>query len=194
MSRAVLTLVNYFGCLALAASLACSPEAPQERTVEEAEPAQPAVQTVDTAPEPGEPIRPEAAATAPPAAAPPAAPQRADSPLVGTWRLQPAVTPRPGAPGIRMTLVIDSVRADRLFGRLRHYFAGNMGIDPSQFRPFEGGVSDGEVTIRIEHADPAGPGLLFAGRVAGDTVRLATFAIGPDSLSRDAAWILVKGR
>lgn len=93
-----------------------------------------------------------------------------------------------------MTVVIDSVRAERLYGRLVHYFSGNVGIDPARFRPFEGTLSDGDLAIAIEPEDPTGPGVGFAGRVSGDTVYLTTFALGPDTLSQDADWVLIGER
>jgi hypothetical protein len=131
-----------------------------------------------------------------PAAAPrqtETAPQRAThSQLVGNWHLRPAAPIRRGGPGIRLTLTIDSVSAQHLYGRLAHYFAGNVGMDPSDYTPFVGSGSQGEVAMRLEHRDPAGPALAFAGRVSGDTIALDTFVIGPDTLSRDADWILVR--
>ena len=81
-----------------------------------------------------------------------------------------------------------------MHGRLVHYFAGNVGVDPTRFRPFEGSLSDGTVALTIEHTDPVALPIVLAGPVSGDTVHLATFALGPDTLSRDAAWVLVRER
>ncbi|UCF41368.1 MAG: hypothetical protein JSW43_03290 [Gemmatimonadota bacterium] len=113
--------------------------------------------------------------------------------LAGDWHLRPAAPLRPGPLGMRLTLTIDSVRDAQLYGRLVHYVSGNVGIDPARFRPFEGTVSAGALAIAIEDADPAGVGLGFAGQVSGDTIHLTTFALGADTLSRDAIWLLVRG-
>jgi hypothetical protein len=113
--------------------------------------------------------------------------------LTGDWHLRPAAPRRPGPGGIQLTLTIDSVREAQVFGHLVHYFSGNVGIDPARFRPFEGSRSDDALAIAIEPAEPAGPGIRFAGRVSGDTIHLTTFALGTDTLSHDTAWMLVRG-
>ncbi len=125
----------------------------------------------------------------------PGRPRTPPPPARSSWtplHLRPAAPIRRGGPGIRLTLTIDSVSAQHLYGRLAHYFAGNVGMDPSDYTPFVGSGSQGEVAMRLEHRDPAGPALAFAGRVSGDTIALDTFVIGPDTLSRDADWILVR--
>lgn len=179
-------------CLAaaLAAVLGCSGESPdpQPEGTPQTPTALPLV--VDSAPQGAETAGVEPAAAARAADSAPRLPQ--GSPLLGNWHLRPAAPIRRGGPGIRLTLTIDSVRAERLYGRLAHYFAGNVGMDPSHYAPFVGTASAHGVAMRLEHRDPAGPALAFAGQVAGDTVHLATFAIGPDTLSRDADWILVR--
>jgi hypothetical protein len=158
--------------------LGCAQEAPVERPGQVTDTPAPQAIIADSAP-----------------VAPPAAPQvESASPLVGNWQLRPAAPLRRGPGGIQMTLTIDSARAERVFGRLAHYFAGNVGLDPAGFQPFEGTLTDGAVAITLEHTDPAGPSIGFAGELSGDTVHLETFALGPDTLSRYANWVLVRYR
>ena len=176
----------------MAVVLGCSGGSPDTRVGETPDTPTTRPPVVDSAPQL---VGPDSVADQPAAAPRQAevAPQcAAHSPLVGNWHLRPAAPIRQGGPGIRLTLTVDSARAERLYGRLAHYFAGNVGMDPSDYAPFVGTVSDGGVAIRLEHRDPAGPALEFAGRVSGDSVYLTTFAIGPDTLSRDADWILVR--
>lgn len=100
---------------------------------------------------------------------------------VGTWTLAPP----PGAdrPGIQLTIAIDSARSGTLWGRMTHYFAGNMGIDASRLAPFEGTLSaDGRVEFAVEWSGGQAPGFAFAGTLTGDTITLSRLKIGPDEV------------
>jgi hypothetical protein len=156
----------------------CSPEAPVERPG----------QTLDT------PAPQAVIADSAPVALPAAAQVESASRPAGNWHLRPAAPLRRGPGGIQLTLMIDSLRAERLYGRLVHFFSGNVGIDPASFQPFEGSLADGAVAITLDHTDPTGPSIEFAGLLSGDTIHLATLAFGPDTLSRDTEWLLVRGR
>lgn len=115
-------------------------------------------------------------------------------PIVGRWSLERDTRPEPPVSGIQLGITIDSVRGDVLHGRLTHYFSGNVGADPSRFRPFEGSVStDTIVRIPIVLVDSDAPGIMLVGRLAGDAIVLATFVLGPDTVSgRGGRWLLVR--
>jgi hypothetical protein len=170
----------------MTAFLGCSREAPVERPGQTLDTPAPQAVIADSAPDampaPEQPRGDSAAQV------------ESASPLAGNWHLRPAAPLRPGPGGIQMTLSIDSLRADRMYGRLVHFFSGNVGIDPASFRPFEGTLADGAVAITLEHTDPTGPSIEFAGQLSGDTIHLATLAFGPDTLSRDTDWLLVRDR
>jgi hypothetical protein len=191
MPRANRTIAHF---AALAALLACAAESPDTGGGEAPDTPTARPLVVDAAAPPTGSVSMAAERAATPRQTDVAPQQTAHSPLVGNWHLRPAAPIRQGGPGIRLTLTIDSVRAERLYGRLAHFFAGNVGMDPSDYAPFVGSASEGEVAMRLEHRNPAAPALAFAGRVSGDTIALDTFVIGPDTLSRDADWILVRER
>ncbi len=112
---------------------------------------------------------------------------------VGQWSLVHEPVHQPSGPGIRLTIAIDSVRGTNVYGRLVQYFAGNVGADPSVFRPFTGTVSaDGSLSIPITPVDPAALGLVLVGRLGGDSIHLRTFVLGPDTVSGTGRWLLLK--
>ncbi len=75
-------------------------------------------------------------------------------------------------------------------------FSGNVGIDPSQFQPFRGVLSDAAgVTLEIARSESAEPGLAFRGTLREDTVRLDVFVVGRDTLSHIVpGWQLLRQR
>jgi hypothetical protein len=93
-----------------------------------------------------------------------------------------------------MELQIDSVVEGALYGRLRNYFAGNVGAGADEFPHFAGSVdSVGLVTIAIGHATVAASGFELHGTASPDTILLDTFVIGPDTVRQDGAvWRLVR--
>ena len=112
--------------------------------------------------------------------------------LVGVWQL--ASEPPQPMPGLRMAFTVDSVRESHYFGRLTHYFAGNVGGNLAEFRPFSGSVvPGGRVEFRVDRDDPAELGLVVAGLNRADTIHVDTLIIGPDTLpQRDRRWFLTK--
>ncbi|MFQ6045838.1 MAG: hypothetical protein ACE5PT_05670 [Gemmatimonadales bacterium] len=100
---------------------------------------------------------------------------------VGRWTLAPPAGER--RPAIQLSIAIDSARSDSLWGRMTHYFAGDMGIDVSHLAPFAGTASaDGRVEFAVEWIDGRAPGFAFAGKLAEDTITLTSLKIGPDEL------------
>lgn len=116
--------------------------------------------------------------------------------LAGSWELGLHPPPQRAAPGIRLTVTIDSVRDGNLYGRLTHLFAGNVGFDPSAYRPFRGAIEgDSLVHVPISRADTDAGRLILRGRLGRDTIRLTTFVIGPDTLKGGASvWVLSRRR
>lgn len=112
--------------------------------------------------------------------------------LVGTWSLEHP--PAPAGPGIHLELHVDSVAGGSVHGALLTYFAGNLGAGASDFPHFAGTVTpSGAVEIQIGHADVDGAGFRFAGVIAGDTIPLSLFVVGPDTLSGGGVvWRLVR--
>ncbi len=118
--------------------------------------------------------------------------QMAVAGLQGDWVLH-AEPPLP-ATGMRITVTVDSVRGPDVFGRLTHFFSGNVGTDPLEYHPFTGSVDDeGDVAFTIEKRDRPLMGIEVAGQVHGDTLRLRNFVIGPDTVTGgNRAWFFVK--
>jgi hypothetical protein len=89
---------------------------------------------------------------------------------------------------------VDSAGPDILSGRVAFMSSGDVVLDPAMFRPFTGDLGpDGAVTLAVEPARAGAPRLVLAGRLAGDTIRLRTFAIGRDTVTRgEARWYLVR--
>ena len=126
---------------------------------------------------------------------PPGPPDEAAG-LIGTWVLEPAAPAAPHGPlrGFQLGIVVDSARSDTLWGRVTHYMAGDMGVDPSEFRPFQGTVSpEGAVSITVDRARGGIPAFVLGGRWRGDTLSLSTFKIGPDEATGPTSvWYLVR--
>lgn len=114
--------------------------------------------------------------------------------LLGNWELR-RIPPR-SMPGLSLTLQIDSTRGARYFGRLIHYFAGDVGQDPSDYEAFADSIRrDDHLIFTIRAVDRRMLGMVMAGRLTADTVELETFVLGPDTLSDGPfRWILVRGR
>ena len=114
--------------------------------------------------------------------------------LTGDWQLRSEPPQR--LPGLRITIAVDSVRGSRAFGKLTHYFSGDVGGDPSDYEPFTDSLrQDGTVAFLMPTVDMDYPGIAMLGRFAADTIRLATFVLGPDTLSNGPRrWYLVRQR
>jgi hypothetical protein len=112
--------------------------------------------------------------------------------LPGYWVLEHEPVTR--GPGIQLELELDSVVRSVVYGRLAHYFAGDIGVDPTSFPRLTGTLTDADyLTIRIEHAEVEAAGFELAGQVAGDTIPLDLWVIGPDTIGRTGAgWRLVR--
>lgn len=104
-------------------------------------------------------------------------------PMLGEWALTVGDVSG-GTPGLRLTLVVDSGTSEAFFGRVTHFFSGNVGLDPRIFRPFRGTVSeDGRVEIPIEPATSDAPPLHLGGRLRGDALQLDSFTVGRDTIT-----------
>ena len=112
--------------------------------------------------------------------------------LVGNWDL--AADPPLAPPGLHMSFTVDSVDGATYFGRLSHYFSGNVGGDLAAFKPFVGSMSDDDlVEFRVDQVDPAMLGIVVVGRLGADTIHTNALIIGPDTVSNgDRSWFLVK--
>jgi len=120
---------------------------------------------------------------------------RAAVALLGDWELRSDPPQRP--PGFSLTITVDSAADSHYFGRLTHYFAGNVGRDPREFEAFRDSVrTDGVVRLAIPTVDRDMLGIVMEGSVtAADTIRLNLFVLGPDTLSGGIRrWALVKVR
>jgi len=115
------------------------------------------------------------------------------APIVGNWILE--TTPPESLPGRMLLEVrIDSVSAGRLYGRLVHYFAGDVGVDSSAFPQFDGEIGGARVVQLVIRA-AANPSAAFrlTGPLGRDTIPLETFIVGPDTLSgHERDWRLVR--
>ncbi len=118
--------------------------------------------------------------------------QSADAHLVGNWLLR-ADPPLP-PDGLRITVTIDSAKSSNVFGRISHYFSGNVGTDPREYRPFVGVLkARGGVEFTIDKTDPTLPGLSVVGQFAADTLRCQRLLLGPDTLTGgNREWLFVK--
>jgi hypothetical protein len=179
-------------CCALALSVAgCGSERPaaDEPPEEMAPPADTAVQEAEQ-PEPAEAeaSRPDPAEARPAADPPPPAPSY--PPVVGDWELE--LDPATRGPRTQIHIAIDSARGGSVYGRLTRYFAGDFGLDVSQFDPFQGDLSeDGQVRIPIRSGKIGE--MLLDGTVSSDTIVLSTLRIGPDVIdARGGRWLMVR--
>jgi len=120
-----------------------------------------------------------------------AAPQSAAQ-LLGEWDLN-SNPPLP-MPGLRIAFTVDSVWESTYFGRLTHYFAGNVGGNMRDFKPFAGSLDqEKRVEFKAERRDPTALGIVVAGLLRADTIHVDTLIIGPDTLpQRDRQWFLTK--
>lgn len=114
------------------------------------------------------------------------------NPMVGAWAL--SASAHMNAPGLRLSLAIDSGVANEFHGHITLFFSGDLGIDPSAFAPFRGTVTtDHLVRIPVESSPPGGTKMYLAGRLVGDTIRLTTFTIGRDTVAAEEGhWLLVR--
>lgn len=112
--------------------------------------------------------------------------------LVGDWDLtsDPPLPP----PGLHMSFTVDSADSPRYYGRLSHYFSGNVGADLTAFKPFVGSMDEHDlVEFRVDQVDPAMLGIVVQGRLGVDTIHTNALIIGPDTVSGgDRRWFLVK--
>ena len=112
---------------------------------------------------------------------------------VGDWllRADPPLPPE----GLRITVTVDSAASSALFGRISHFFSGDVGTDPREYLPFTGSVApSGEVAFTIEKRDPTLLGLSLVGEIVGDTLRCHRLVLGPDTLTGgNRSWWFVRG-
>ena len=116
--------------------------------------------------------------------------------LLGTWHLATAESGDRPNPGMRLTLTVDSASANTFHGRVASFFSGNVGIDPRNYRPFVGQIEPPDTTVRliIEPVDPKAPMIGIEGRVAGDSIAIATLTIGRDTLGAARPMFFVRER
>jgi hypothetical protein len=146
--------------------------------------------------------RPAGGGTAPPpvaalpfAGAPPTgATQPTD--LRGTWALRRIPT-LAGTP--QLELAVDSMDGDRFRTRVAFYMAGDVGVEPSNFRPEWGTLTGSAARFPVAMR---GTGPLF-GEIMGllasaDTINVHTYRWGGEdrlAIGRDGAhWVLVRQR
>ena len=115
------------------------------------------------------------------ALAPPVAPAPA-AVLLGRWDYFPASrAPATQAPalggGLQVTLEFDSVSGGTAYGRVRRWFAGDVGISPRAFGQVVGRVIGGEVELTLSR-----PRLIIvqAALVGRDTLAITTSRISSD--------------
>ncbi len=101
--------------------------------------------------------------------------------LAGAWVLE-FETMSPAGRGLQLAVTVDSGDAAGFYGRVSHFFSGNMGIDPRIFRPFRGTLIEGLVDLAVEPATEDAPRLHILGHLSGDTIRLERFTIGRDTV------------
>jgi hypothetical protein len=99
-------------------------------------------------------------------------------------------------PGLSITVTIDSVNGARFFGRLSHYFSGNVGQDPGEFEPFSDSIRhERRLTFTIPAVDRNLIGMAMVGTLGNDTIDLNRLVLGPDTISSGQyRWILVRRR
>ena len=114
--------------------------------------------------------------------------------LQGDWVLNRIPPQR--MPGLSITVTIDSVSDAHYFGRLSHYFSGNVGQDPGRYAHFSDSIRhDGTLTLSMPAIGGSVPGLMMAGTLTTDTITLDRFVLGPDTISSGQhRWILVRER
>jgi hypothetical protein len=112
--------------------------------------------------------------------------------LTGDWELRSNPPQRP--PGFSLTVTVDSVVDAQYFGRLTHYFSGDVGRDPREFEAFRDTLRpDGTVRFDIPTVDRELLGIVLEGLATADTMRLSLFVLGPDTLSNGTRrWTLVR--
>jgi len=156
------------------------PERPRQPEAEQPPPTETEPEVSRPDPEPVE---------AEPAADPPA-PEPAYPPVVGNWELE--LDPSTRGPRTRIDIAIDSAHGGSVYGRLTRYFAGDFGLDVSQFGPFQGDLEQGGA-VRIPISSDKIGNILLDGMVSGDTIALTTLGIGPDTIdARGGRWLLVR--
>ncbi len=101
--------------------------------------------------------------------------------LAGAWVLE-FETMSPAGGGLQLALTVDSGDAAGFYGRVSHFFSGNVGIDPGILRPFRGTLMEGLVDLAVEPATENAPRLHILGHLSGDTIRLERFTIGRDTV------------
>jgi hypothetical protein len=114
--------------------------------------------------------------------------------LVGEWELA-RIPPQP-MPGINITVTIDSAKDVRYYGRISHYFSGNVGQDPNHYAQFTDSIlHDRSLIFSMPAVESGMPGLAMEGTLTTDTIMLDTFVLGPDTIrSSQHRWILVRRR
>lgn len=100
--------------------------------------------------------------------------------MIGSWDIFPR-----GVTGPHLTISVESADGDRFRGRLTRAIAGDVGLDPEQFRPFTGTVGpDSVARLTIRQAAPGAPPVEVRGKVSGSNWRLGHFLWGGDEQVR----------
>jgi hypothetical protein len=99
--------------------------------------------------------------------------------LVGLWEYIHAprtarTTPSLNA-GLQVSLEIDSATPDHFSGSVARWFAGDVGVKPSNFGRVTGRIDGSAITLTIPFAHSnAAPIAITARRVADDTLEIVT--------------------
>ncbi|MEX2157047.1 MAG: hypothetical protein WD773_09430 [Gemmatimonadales bacterium] len=115
---------------------------------------------------------------------PTALPRRDLGVILGEWRYAsvPMVREAPSLnTGLRVTIIIDSLDAMQVRGRVGLWFAGDVGVRPDAFGPVTGSLHEaGAVTIRIPFTAPGSSGITIVGTVNGDVLTISESLVGAE--------------
>jgi hypothetical protein len=109
--------------------------------------------------------------------------------LVGTWDLAPPA----GRRGPHLTVVIDSARHTRFYGRLTRVLSGDMEMSEN-FQPLRGTIdTTGVADLPIRTREPGLPESRLTGRVSAGRWTLTRFVwSGEEQVGPRSAWELRK--
>jgi hypothetical protein len=116
--------------------------------------------------------------------------------MLGEWSYAASQIAEPPTlnSGLHVGVVIDSIDGARFWGRVAHWFAGDVGISPSAFGRLSGSIDDvNEVTLVIPRETP-GDRVIVMGALAGDvlTVRDCHMGSEPGPFADGSAFMRLK--
>ena len=111
-------------------------------------------------------------------------------PLLGRWSLRYDPPPE-GRLGTTLTIAIDSVAADSVFGTVENMFSGNVGVDPAVFATVRGTRVDSTVTLLAPPAEGQRLSLEFVGTVGIDTIWISSLRMSGEEMTGSRARVLL---